>query len=240
MSGETDRRPGPASVRGRPGPIGRIFPAYRECRAISRVSRRELGLVEMDIRAPDGRRWHPVRLWDFSSTSFGFTLDAPSAVPIRIGASLMVRIRLDRRQFPLAEVWVRSVTALPGRLKVGVQRLDVGEFPYRSSRLADQADLPSLSGRIPHPILYAHASAFAVSAIGPGGNFGITSEDPALFLFPGCEARLYFDLPELMKYPLSARVRALRLDASGRTEALLKATAVPRRLRKALSHSLPL
>lgn len=118
--------------------------------------------------------------------------------------------------------------------------MDVDDFSCRSSLLADQTAIPSLSGRIPHPILYGHASAFAVSAVGPGDTFGITSEDPALFLFPGCEARLYFDLPELMDYPLIARVRALRLDAQGRTEALIYPTKIPRRLRKVLSRILPL
>ncbi|MBW8888510.1 MAG: PilZ domain-containing protein [Fibrobacteres bacterium] len=194
----------------------------------------------MDVRAQDAGDWHPAQLWDFSSTSFGFTLDAPSPIPIRTGSILTVRIRLDRRQFPMVEVRVRSVAATPDGLKVGVQRLDVDEFTNPSSRLPDQAAVPSLSGRIPHPILYGHASAFALSAVGPCGNFGITSQDPAVFLFPGCEARLCFDLPELMNHPLIARVRALRLDAQGRTEALLKATTIPRRLRKALSRSLPL
>lgn len=242
MSQSPERQPGPASPSPRAGAPARSFPRFDEARESPRVSRRELGLVELHVRAAGGRKWHPARLWDFSSTSVGFTLEAPTPLPVRIGGTLRIRLRLDRRQTPEAEVWVRTASLQRGVLKVGAVRVDVDDF----SRLVDETapdpeSIPQpLTGRIPHAILYGHASPVFLSGIGPGRTFTLVSEDPALLLFSGCEVPVAFDLPEVMETPMTARVQSLRLDRAGRTLATFAARSIPRRLRAALTGRLPL
>ncbi|MBW8888512.1 MAG: GNAT family N-acetyltransferase [Fibrobacteres bacterium] len=49
-----------------------------ENRLQDRISHRELGFVIVSLRAPGGR-WLPVKLWDFTSISFGVIHEAPAA-----------------------------------------------------------------------------------------------------------------------------------------------------------------
>lgn len=50
------------------------FSSPSENRAQERISHRELGFVAFSLREPGGR-WLPVRLWDFTSISFGVTYE---------------------------------------------------------------------------------------------------------------------------------------------------------------------
>jgi hypothetical protein len=52
------------------------FSSASENRAQDRISHRELGFVAVSVREPGGR-WLPVRLWDFTSISFGVIYEEP-------------------------------------------------------------------------------------------------------------------------------------------------------------------
>src|SRR4051812_4946952 len=55
------------------------FQGTMENRSQERVSQRELGRVNISIRLPGGGDWLPVKLWDFTSISFGihYVQEAP-------------------------------------------------------------------------------------------------------------------------------------------------------------------
>jgi hypothetical protein len=130
------------------------FSGDGENRAQERISQRELGQVAVFLRPPGKDRWVPVRLWDFTSISFGVILPGePEAWPapagmegtlspaekarplaatgspaFSVGDEIEVRIRLsDREQF---DVWcqVKNMAPFKEGFRIGLRRQDVS-FP---------------------------------------------------------------------------------------------------------------
>lgn len=133
------------------------FSGPAENRAQDRISQRELGLVDIAMRLPGATEWAKVRLWDFTSISFGVVLedsgqrswpapagidgangspgqadgDARAKAPIAglaAGDEVEIRLKIQGRQE--FTVWCAVKNTMPRKdgFKIGLRRLDVG-FP---------------------------------------------------------------------------------------------------------------
>lgn len=197
-------------------------------RGQDRISQRELRLVSMSIRIPGNQEWVAVKLWDFTSISFGIIYEPEqqfvewssdngkggperSGLPIQAGDEIEVRILvLADQEFT---IWCEAKNVVPWKdgLKIGLRRLDVN-FPQSVAidrREADRLDLSlslSLGARIKHPLLFGHWCALKVSDINRHLGLSFTSEDPSLLLFEGMEVQVHFELASLRNLPMTARV----------------------------------
>lgn len=130
------------------------FSGPEENRSQERISQRELGQVAIALRIPGSEGWIPVRLWDFTSISFGVVLElekqawpAPAGMEQTLGESekregkssaqkpglcsgdeVQVQIRISAHQE--FEVWCQVKNAVPHKdgMKYGLRRMDVN-FP---------------------------------------------------------------------------------------------------------------
>ena len=197
------------------------FQGAFELRSQERISQRELGKVRFEIRAPGLDEWVRVKLWDFTSISFGILLlpageasaaavDVPK-LDLHEGDEIQIRVEVDARQ--RYQVWCQVKNMLPwnGGIKVGLRRLDVAvpqSVAYdrrESSRLALSPGL-SLRARIKHPYLFGHWCALSVSDVNKDMGLSFASKDNAILLFEGMEVEVHFELASFRNRPMTARV----------------------------------
>lgn len=206
------------------------FSGSADNRMRERISHRELGFVSMSLRVPGGR-WLPVRLWDFTSISFGVVHErepqawprpagasadresavGPETLPLRPGDEVEVRICLSPgNEF---ETWcqVRNLVPVRDGMRIGLRRLDVN-FPQavaverREAYRLPLAPALSLKARIAHPFLFPHWSPLVVSDINRDMGLSFVCEDPSVLLFEGMEIRVHFEIARHRDTPMIARV----------------------------------
>ena len=131
------------------------FAGLFENRSLERISQRELGRVQMSIRLPGSEGWIPVKLWDFTSISFGvhyapetsfvnWTEKNPSeelepaphkdprtdtsSLPLQLGDEIELRVQVNHHQ--QFQIWCEVKNKLPWKdgIKIGLRRMDVS-FP---------------------------------------------------------------------------------------------------------------
>jgi hypothetical protein len=211
------------------------FSDASESRSQERISHRELGFVAISIRTPGGR-WLPVRLWDFTSISFGVIYsEAESAWPApagpesrdsmpdptdrgafdRLGFEIDNEIEIRIRLTPDTEfeTWCQVKNMIPVKegVRIGLRRLDVSfpqtvEADRRAAFRLPLAPSLSLKARVSHPFLYGHWSSLAVSDINRYMGLSFLCADPSILLFEGMEIRVYFELARHRTAPMLARV----------------------------------
>lgn len=214
---------------------GYKFSSPSENRSQERISHRELNHVSMSLRAPGGA-WLPVRLWDFTSVSFGVVYQEPSAawpapagaeperaapgpetaeapVPggIKVGDEVEIRIRVGAGEDFEAWCSVKNISGGKEGTRIGLRRLDVN-FPQavdldrRAAYRLPLSPALSLKARIAHPFLFGHWSTLIVSDVNRDMGFSFLSEDPSILLFEGLEIRIQFELARHRSSPMLARV----------------------------------
>ncbi|HLP40938.1 MAG TPA: hypothetical protein VK465_05480, partial [Fibrobacteria bacterium] len=195
-------------------------------RGLDRISQRELGKVDFDLRTPGGG-WVKARLWDFSSIGFGVLLEprhagrdpilaengeaSGASPPLSEGDEVRIRIRV--RAHASFEAWCSVIYVSPwrGAFKVGLRRQDVG-LPQEVG--GDRRATPRLSfspalglaARVRNPFLYGHWSVLRVTDVGRNLGFAFVTDDPSTLLFEGMEVRIHFDLACFRSMPILARV----------------------------------
>jgi predicted GNAT family N-acyltransferase len=205
------------------------FSGLFEHRSQDRISQRELGLVALSIRLPGKQDWLTVRLWDFTSISFGIVFEkkvesvnwgkesSSSAnstvqkIPLQLGDEIELRIQVTHHQE--FQIWCQVKNMIPWKdsLKIGLRRLDVS-FPQavdvnrREAFRLPLAPALALNVRIKHPFIYGYWCPLQVSDV--NGNMGLSllSTDASILLFEGMELQLHFELAGHRETPMIARV----------------------------------
>ncbi len=204
------------------------FDGLGENRGQERISQKELGLVGMSIRLPGRVEWTAVKLWDFTSISFGILYtpkitngdwspsvangqDLKMDLPVQRGDEIEVCIQVtEEQQFT---IWCEVKNAFPWKdaLKIGLRRLDLN-FPQtvnldrRESSRLDVTSALAFNARIQHPFNYGHWCPLKVSDINKQMGFSFVSTDPSVLLFEGMELQVHFELASLRDAFMTARV----------------------------------
>lgn len=188
------------------------FDAARNARRQLRISQRELGRVTIEVQRAEGEDWVPVKLWDFTSISFGIVVDDDSW---EIGSQLKVRLQTASQETHVADCTLmskreRQGAALP-QWHLGLRRDDVHAPQGRDTgRREDErlrlAPAVNLVARIRHPYLFAHWCRVRAYDVNRSMGFAFECEDPSLLIFVGMTLDLHFELPGMRDLPLKARV----------------------------------
>ncbi|MDB5048085.1 MAG: type pilus assembly PilZ [Fibrobacteres bacterium] len=198
------------------------FPGTFEHRSQERISQRELGNVSMEIREPGKETWIPVKLWDFTSISFGILYQRPEpmagapeeeAQRLHLSEGDDIQIRIRVRPGQEFQVWcqVKNKTAWKEGIRIGLRRMDVAtaqsvEYDRRiASRLALSPSL-SLRARVKHPFIFSHWSPMSVSDVNKDMGLSFHSNDHSILVFEGMELEIHFDLASFRNVPMTARV----------------------------------
>jgi hypothetical protein len=131
------------------------FSRQSENRAQARISQRELGNVTISLRSPGQAAWLSVKLWDFTSISFGVlhqpgksswpapaglhepdpldpkplsVMDAAPTLGFKVGDEIEVNISLPGQQEFRIWCQVKNLSGFKGGTKIGLRRLDIN-FP---------------------------------------------------------------------------------------------------------------
>jgi len=209
------------------------FSGTDENRSQERISQRELGMVEMSFCLPGTRQWIPVKLWDFTSISFGVILQAersawpdpvvlgsapsagepapPSALKLSAGEEVELRIRVTHHQ--TFRIWceVKNVSPVKDGYKIGLRRMDVNfpqavDFERRESFRLPLAPSLALNARVKHPFIYGYWCPMAVSDANKNMGLSLLSRDSSILLFEGMELQVHFELAGYRNTPMTARV----------------------------------
>lgn len=201
-------------------------------RGRQRISQRELGMVEMSLRVPGTEKWVGVKLWDFTSISFGvfhgenpdISLpawgapfeegDASAAgtrLPLEKGDETEIRIQVRHHQE--FRIWcsVKNVIPWKGGVKIGLRRMDVS-FPQpvdmdrREGYRLPMAPGFELAARVRHPFIYGHWCRMQVSDLNKSMGFSFLCRDPSILLFEGMRIELHFELAAQRETPMIGRV----------------------------------
>ncbi len=230
-----DWTPVPAAERIIPETGLSRFPGLFEHRSQDRISQRELGLVALSIRLPGKQEWQNVKLWDFTSISFGILFEnqpefiswdpEPSLspantanpasnslqIPLQLGDEIELRIKVTHHQE--FQIWCQVKNMLPWKdgLKIGLRRLDIG-FPQavdtnrREAFRLPLAPALALHARIKHPFIYGYWCQLVVSDVNRNMGLSFLSTDASVLLFEGMELQLHFELAGHRESPMVVRV----------------------------------
>jgi hypothetical protein len=205
------------------------FGGLGENRRQFRISQRELGSVAVSIRPHGKEEWVGMRLWDFTSISFGLVYErgdrawpnpagaeAPSGGPDPIssmqpGDEVEIRIKVQGDQ--VFQIWcqLKNISDFKGGKKLGLRRLDIN-FPQAvdvERREAFRLPLtPSLSlnAKVMHPYIYGHWCGLRVSDVNKEMGLAFLSTDPSILIFEGMELQVHFELASHRRTPMKVRV----------------------------------
>src|SRR5690606_17041149 len=211
------------------------FPGLFENRSQERISQRELGLVAVSMRVPRREEWLPVKLWDFTSISFGVQVNTapdpndagnrneeenaaatPGSEPsplLRLSVDDDVQIRVQVSRHQAFEIWcqVKNTVAWKGGVKIGLRRMDVNlpqsvDFERREYHRLPVSPALSLKARVRHPFIFGHWSPLRVSDVNRNMGLSFVSHDPSILLFEGMDVQVHFELSTHRKTPMTARV----------------------------------
>jgi hypothetical protein len=211
------------------------FTGTSENRSLERISQRELGKVDLSVRVPGKDTWIRMKLWDFTSISFGVvhqTEDpdwpapagvpdmeadkvsgrpSPKGSPVEVGDEVELRIQVTHHQEFLIWCQVKNTAPCKDGIKIGLRRMDV-DFPRaidverRESFRLPMAPTLALNARVKHPFIFGHMCPLSVSDINKDMGLSFRSQDPSLLVFEGMELQVHFELASHRDTPMTVRV----------------------------------
>lgn len=258
-----DWTPGRTSGRPAEEAIAYGVADQEEQRTLGRLSPRELGRVQMALRAPKDTSWTPIRLRDFTSIGFGVDWEATQDLDsgnlqdpvlsrsgsregpqkgepsLKEGDEVEVRISIQARQDFTFWCKVMNLAHRRNGMQIGLRRLDIG-FPQAISddrrttpRLA-LAPALALGARVRHPFLYNRWCAIQVTDINKDMGLSLSSSDPTILVFEGMELDLHFELAEYRAFPMTVRVAWAHANSTDVVRFGVQCRAVDWRLHNAI------
>lgn len=211
------------------------FAGASENRSQERISQRELGKVVLSVRIPGKNTWIRMKLWDFTSISFGvvhqienYDWPAPAGMPnadsregpgrpplqgspVEVGDEVELRIQVTHHQEFLIWCQVKNTVPCKDGIKIGLRRLDVNfpraiEVERRESFRLPMAPTMALNARVKHPFIFGYWCPLSVSDMNKDMGLSFLSQDPSLLVFEGMELQVHFELASHRDTPMTVRV----------------------------------
>ncbi|MEO7423710.1 MAG: GNAT family N-acyltransferase [Fibrobacteria bacterium] len=188
-------------------------------RSQERISHRELGMVSVALLLPDKQTWVDVKLWDFTSLSFGIfcTTGNSGTAPshplsgLSRGDEIEMRIRISQSQEFRIGCQVKNISPFKAGVKIGLRRLDLNlphtiEVERRESLRLPLAPTLALNARIRHPFIYGYWCPLQVSDMNKNMGLSFLSRDPSILIFTGMEMPIHFEMANHRERPMIGRV----------------------------------